>query len=257
MAVLSACRLRVVRLGRRRRPWTRPMLRERVSLGPAQPQRVCGSRLDHLAHGAHNPRAMAILASTVGRDSEIASINAFLGARRSGLGSVVIEGEAGAGKTTLWQEAVVAAQARSYRVLTCRPAEAETGIAFAGLLDLLGPVADEAAVAQLPRPQRDALDTALLRRSADVAVEPGAVAVAVCGVLRAVAQEGPVALAIDDLQWLDAPTSRALRFALRRLDVEPIVVLVTQRSGSAPYWLLDHPGTQRLRVLPLVSRVGK
>jgi len=200
---------------------------------------------------------MAILASTVGRDSEIASINAFLGARRSGLGSVVIEGEAGAGKTTLWQEAVVAAQARSYRVLTCRPAEAETGIAFAGLLDLLGPVADEAAVAQLPRPQRDALDTALLRRSADVAVEPGAVAVAVCGVLRAVAQEGPVALAIDDLQWLDAPTSRALRFALRRLDVEPIVVLVTQRSGSAPYWLLDHPGTQRLRVLPLVSRVGK
>jgi DNA-binding CsgD family transcriptional regulator len=211
---------------------------------------VGGSRLDHLAHDAHNPRAMAISASTVGRDSEIASINAFLGAPRSGLGSVVIEGEVGVGKTTLWQEAVDAAHARSYRVLACRPAEAETGIAFAGLLDLLGPVADE-AVAQLPRPQRDALDTALLRRSADVAIEPGAVAVAVCGALSAVAQAGPVALAIDDLQWLDAPTSRALRFALRRLDVEPIVVVVTQRSGSAPYWLLDHPRTQRLRVMPL------
>lgn len=193
---------------------------------------------------------MAILVSTVGRDSEIASINAFLDAPRPGLGSVVIEGEAGVGKTTLWQEAVDAAQARGYRVLACRPAEAETGIAFSGLIDLLGPVADQ-AVLHLPGPQRDALDTALLRGSAEVAVEPGAVAVAVCGALSIVASAGPLALAIDDLQWLDGPTGRALRFALRRLDVEPIVMLVTQRSGSRPYWLLDHERTQRLRVGPL------
>lgn len=189
-------------------------------------------------------------ASSVGRDSEIASISAFLDALRSGFGSVVIEGEIGVGKTMLWQEAVDAAQARSYRILVCRPAEAEVNIAFAGLVDLLGPVADE-AMAELPRPQAVALDMALLRRCADVDIEPGAVAVAVCGALRTLAGAGPLAVAIDDLHWLDGPTSRALRFALRRLDVEPVRVLVTQRPGSRPYWLLDHPRTQRLQLGPL------
>ena len=193
---------------------------------------------------------MAMSASTVGRDSEIASISAFLDVLGPEFGSVVIEGEIGVGKTVLWLEAVRAAKARSCRVLSCRPAEAEVDIAFAGLLDLLGPVADEAA-AELPPPQRDALDIALLRRCADVAVEPGAVAVAVAGALRALTRAGPLALAIDDLQWLDAATSWALRFALRRLDAEPIVVLVAQRAGSRPYWLIDHPRTQRLLLGPL------
>lgn len=193
---------------------------------------------------------MARSAITIGRDSEIASIDAFFASPTSELRSILVDGEIGVGKTTLWQHAVDAAQAHSYRVLACRPAEAEINIAFAGLLDLLGPVVDEAA-AELAPPQRDALDIALLRRSADVAVEPGAVAVAVVGALRALARGGSLALAIDDLQWLDAATSSALRFALRRLDADPIAVLVAQRAGARPYWLLDHPRTQRLRLGPL------
>ena len=80
--------------------------------------------------------------STVGRDSELTSISAFLDEPRSGLATLLIEGDIGIGKTTLWREAVHAARNGSYRVLVCRPAETEMSIGFAGLVDLLGAVAD-------------------------------------------------------------------------------------------------------------------
>ena len=187
---------------------------------------------------------------TVGRDSELASIGAFLDEPRAGLVTLLIEGDVGIGKSTLWQEAVRAARDRSYRVLICRPSETETSIGFAGLIDLLGSVADE-AVHELPEPQRKALDTALLRGPAEVPVEPGSVAVAVGGAFRALARAGPLAIAIDDVQWLDAPTRRAIGFALRRLDHEPIVVILTQRIGFVRDTFLDNPATVRLRVVPL------
>jgi DNA-binding CsgD family transcriptional regulator len=65
------------------------------------------------------------------------------------------------------------------------------------------------------------------------------------------ARRGPLAIAIDDSQWLDAPTRRALGFALRRLDAEPIVVIVARRMGLAHDGLVDFPGVVRLRVVPL------
>lgn len=185
----------------------------------------------------------------VGRDSELASIHAFLDEPRAGLAMLLIEGDVGIGKTTLWQESIRAARERTYRVLACRPAETETAIAFAGLIDLLGSVVDE-TTQDLPEPQRKALNTALLRGPAEAPVEPGAVAVAVTGTLRSLASAGRLALAIDDLQWLDMPTRRALEFALRRLDAEPIAVIVTQRIASAGH-TSGHPTTVRLRVTPL------
>jgi DNA-binding CsgD family transcriptional regulator len=193
---------------------------------------------------------MAASQSTVGRDTELASISAFLDEPRAGLATLLIEGDVGIGKTTLWQESVRAARERSYRVLACRPAETETAVAFAGLIDLLGSVVDE-ATAELPEPQREALDTALLRGSAETPVKPGAVAVAVTACLRSLARTRPLALAVDDLQWLDPPTRRALDFALRRLDAAPIAVLVTQRVGFSGHAVFDHPATVRLRVAPL------
>jgi DNA-binding CsgD family transcriptional regulator/tetratricopeptide (TPR) repeat protein len=187
---------------------------------------------------------------TVGRDAELASIDAFLDEPRAGLAALVIEGDMGIGKTTLWREAVRAAGDRSCRVLVTRPAETETTIGFAGLVDLLGQVADE-AVQELPEPQRVALDTALLRGLAEAPVARGAVAVAVAGALRALARAAPLVIAIDDAQWLDAPTRAALGFALRRLEGEPIAVVAAQRTGSPGARFLDQIATVQLRVLPL------
>jgi hypothetical protein len=75
---------------------------------------------------------------------------------------LVIEGEIGIGKTALWKHGLSAAANRSHRVLACRPIDAEAQLAYAALGDLLAEV-PEGALAELPGPQRHALEVALLR----------------------------------------------------------------------------------------------
>ena len=97
----------------------------------------------------------------IGRDAELALTEDFLDALAAGPSGLVIEGEAGAGKTTLWLAAVEEARERGYRVLETRPAEAEAGLPFAGLGDLVEGALDE-VLDELPEPQADALRVALL-----------------------------------------------------------------------------------------------
>jgi predicted ATPase len=193
---------------------------------------------------------MASAQSMVGRDSELASIGAFLDAVGGQTGALFIDGETGVGKSSLWRETVRAAEERGFLVLRCQPTESESDIGFAGLIDLLGPWVDEFP-AELPEPQRRALDAALMRGASDDVVGQGAVAVAVVAVLRELARSAPTLIAIDDPQWLDTPTSRAIGFALRRLEVEPIKVVVTGRAGSLAETLLRHLEITRLAVAPL------
>ena len=193
---------------------------------------------------------MASAQGTVGRDSELASIDAFLDSGGGPMTALLIEGEPGIGKSWLWREAVRVADARGYHVLACQPTEREAGIGFAGLIDLLGSWVDEAA-ADLPEPQRLALDAALARSPSETASGPGAVAVAVLGVLRRLARSAPTMVAIDDPQWLDAPTRQALGFALRRLDTEPMPVVLTRRTDGRPDALVEHLEVTRLAVPPL------
>jgi len=188
--------------------------------------------------------------STVGRDSELASIGAFLDTAGGHLTALLIEGEAGIGKSWLWRETVRAAEERGYRVLACQPTESEAGIGFAGLIDLLGSWVDESAD-DLPEPQRRALDAALMRSSSDAIVGQGAVAVALFSVLRKLARAAPTMVAIDDPQWLDVPTRQALGFALRRLHAEPIAVVVTRRTDWLADALPEHLPVTRLAVPPL------
>ena len=102
------------------------------------------------------------MSSVVGRESEIAVVEAFLAESDRGARALAILGEPGIGKTTLWDEAVRQARDRGAIVLEARPAESEARLSFSGLTDLLSPVAPE-RVAVLPGPQRRALDVALLR----------------------------------------------------------------------------------------------
>ncbi|HEX6676998.1 MAG TPA: AAA family ATPase, partial [Actinomycetes bacterium] len=175
----------------------------------------------------------------VGRGAELRLVEEFLDAAGSGPAGLLLEGEVGIGKTALWQRAVAAAGSRSYRVLTCRPAAAEAQLAYAALGDLLEAV-PEAALAELPGPQRRALEVALLR------AEPGerqplprAVALGLLGVLRALARGGPVLVAADDVQCLDHPTASALAFAVRRLEDERVGLLLAWRLEGAAAVPLD------------------
>jgi AAA ATPase domain len=104
--------------------------------------------------------------SGVGREREVAALTAFLDSVLSGPSALLIEGEPGIGKTTLWRDAVRQARDRGYRVLQARPAESEARLSFAALADIAGAACDEAG-ARLPAPQEHALAVALLRKSAD------------------------------------------------------------------------------------------
>ena len=102
----------------------------------------------------------------VGRESELAAFDTLLASARDEPAAVVIEGEPGIGKTSLWRECVGRAESRSWRVLRSWPAEAETKLSYAGLTDLLGPVADQ-ELAELVEVQRHALQVALVRVGTD------------------------------------------------------------------------------------------
>ena len=86
---------------------------------------------------------------------------------------------------------------------------------------------------QIPGPQREALEIALLLRPAGG--EPPAaraVGLAVLAALRGCLAEGPVLVAIDDVQWVDEASLEALTFALRRVPGGPLSLLVAARSGA-------------------------
>jgi DNA-binding CsgD family transcriptional regulator/tetratricopeptide (TPR) repeat protein len=185
--------------------------------------------------------------AVVGRDAELAAV------RDLPAGALVLSGGPGIGKTTLWEAGVEFARERGARVLAVRSSGAETGLAFAALIDLCDGV-DGQELAGLPPPQRAALEVALLRADpAGVAAEPHAIALGLRGLLRALAAASPVLVAVDDLQWLDEPSAKALVFATRRLEGDPVSFLLARRTGTVTDLerALERRGVEHLRIGPL------
>jgi DNA-binding CsgD family transcriptional regulator len=150
---------------------------------------------------------------------------------------MLVEGPAGIGKTALWRALVARAERAGWLVLACAPSESEVELPFAALADLLRPLA--ALVPDLPRPQRVAAEVVLLSSDTDEAVDERVIGAATRSLLEAaVAGAGPavagrpVLVAVDDAPWLDRPSERALRFALRRVAPPQLAVLVTGRTGE-------------------------
>src|SRR5688500_2380529 len=134
-----------------------------------------------------------------GRDEELRHVQLFVEAVPAGARALLITGEAGVGKTSLWQAALDQVRAAGMRSVAARPAEAETSFAYAALGDLLSPHPE--VLDDLPGPQARALEVAL--RVAERGEEPDqqAVALATLAALRALARAAPLAVAIDDVQW--------------------------------------------------------
>ena len=131
--------------------------------------------------------------------------------------AMFIAGDPGIGKTTLWLDAVGRAGERGFRVLTSRAVAAESVLAYTALADLLSDV-HESIWADLPAPQREGLDGALLRRRDDARnTDARAVSAAFLAVIDLLAAQGPVLIAIDDLQWIDTSSANVVSFAARRL----------------------------------------
>ncbi len=183
----------------------------------------------------------------LGRDRERAEIQRALERARAGTSATLaVVGEAGIGKTALLDHATECAV--GMRVLSARGIESEAQIPFASLLELLRPAL--AMLDRIPEPQAVALEGALaLRRGS--AQERFAVGAATLSLLAAYAEEGPVAVLVDDAHWLDRSSAQALLFAFRRLVADPIAVLIAVREGD--HSLLDGADLPTLHVAGLTS----
>jgi DNA-binding CsgD family transcriptional regulator len=164
----------------------------------------------------------------VGRREERATLEALLASAREGRsGVLVLQGEAGVGKSALLDDAM--ASADGYRVVRATGVQSEMELAFGALHQLCAPLLDR--LDGLPPPQRDALGAAF-GLSAGTAPERFLVGLATLSLLSATAEDGPLLCVVEDAHWLDRPSAQALAFVARRLLAEPVALLFATRQPS-------------------------
>src|SRR6476661_9801220 len=162
-------------------------------------------------------------------------------ARRGDGGVLVVHGDPGVGKTALLEWVV--ARGAQLQILRTVGVEGEMGLPFAALQQLCSPILDQAE--GLPDPQRDALSVAF-GLSDGQAPNPFLVGLAALGLLSEASEQRPLLCLVDDSQWLDRESARALTFVARRLLAEKIAfVFATRELGDAL------AGLPELRVEPL------
>ena len=159
-----------------------------------------------------------IPSALLGRGNECQVLDAVLAATREGdAQSICLHGEPGIGKTELLNYAVDAAG--DFTVLRTAGSEAEMELAYASLPDFLRP--GEIDLAQLPEPQRTALDVVFGRKTG-LAPDPMLVGLALLNVLSAMSAQRPVLCVVDDAQWLDSASAQVIGFTARHLSKDAI-----------------------------------
>jgi AAA ATPase-like protein len=171
------------------------------------------------------PSSLSSGGRLLGRDRERDVLDRLLGRARSRHGGVlVIHGEAGVGKTALLESAIEAE--RGFRIARTSGIEAEMELPFAAVQQLCSSVLE--LLERLPPPQQEALGVAF-GLSAGPAPNPFLVGLAVLGLLAEAAEECPLLAVVDDAQWLDQASTRAIAFVARRLLAERIALVLATR----------------------------
>jgi DNA-binding CsgD family transcriptional regulator len=188
-----------------------------------------------------NQSALARPAALLERDHEVERIRTALRAvgQRAG-GALVIEGAAGMGKSRLLEEARVRASDLGLRVVAARPTELEQGFPFGVVRQLF-----ERPLLEADAGERDRWLAGAAALAADVLTGeptptsggPGPAAGdsayawqhGLYWLASNLAADSPLALVVDDLQWCDAPSARALAFIARRLEGQPLALIVATR----------------------------
>src|SRR5918996_1670409 len=142
--------------------------------------------------------------------------------------ALVLRGEPGIGKSRLLSEAERTARERGMAVLSTVGVQSEARLPFAGLHQLLRPVRDRAS--ELRDVRRAALDAAF-GLTHEAAPERFRSAMAALDLVSDVAGDAPLLLVVEDAHWLDRPTADVLAFIARRIESDPILLLVAIRDG--------------------------
>ena len=171
------------------------------------------------------------------RSAELEELRALLDAAVAGDGRlIVLEGEAGIGKTRLLESARGLARERGMTVLSARGGELERDFGYGVVRQLF-----ERHVRALPEPQRAALFAGagahaggVLGFSGDTEApgEPAVIEHALYWVTLDLAASGPILLLVDDAHWADTASLRWLVYLARRLEGLPIAVAAGWRTGE-------------------------
>ena len=178
----------------------------------------------------------------LGREAELARLADVLERARGGNGgALVVRGEPGVGKSLLLAQ--TASTAEDFTLLSATGVQTESDLAFGALSALLRPVLG--AVEELPTAQAESLRAAVgLASRAQVEQLP--CHAAVVSLLAGVADERPVLVVADDLQWFDAASRDALLFAARRLASDAVAFVIAVRDGESEEPLVT--GLPELRI---------
>jgi DNA-binding CsgD family transcriptional regulator len=181
----------------------------------------------------------------LGRQRERAVLERLLDTARDGHGAVlVVHGDPGVGKTALLEYAIAADE--HFRIARTAGVEGEMELDYAALQQLCSPLL--ASTEHLPDPQRDALGVAF-GLNAGHAPSPFLVGLAVLGLLSDAAEQQPILCVVDDAQWLDDASTRALAFVARRVLAERVALVFATRQVDSSLARLPE-----LRVEPLGRR---
>ena len=178
-----------------------------------------------------------------GRERELARLYELVDGVHERGEVLLVGGEAGIGKSTLLAAATRHAETRGMQVLRTSGVHSEAALPFAGLHRLVLPVLD--TIEHLPSPQRTALMSALGMAEAPTP-DRFLIALAVLELLSDAAELTSMLIVVDDAQWLDRSSGDVLAFVARRIEHEPIVMLVASRDGGENYF--DGAGLPELRL---------
>jgi hypothetical protein len=164
----------------------------------------------------------------VGREEELTLVEALLTRGRERGDALLLYGEPGVGKSAIASAAVGRAQAAGATVLTTTGVPSAAELPYAALHQLLWPVND----------------------SGVEATDPFRTGLAVLGLLGDVAERAPVVVVAEDVHWIDEPTSEVLAFVARRIEADPIAMLITSRESIPRSLRGARVPTRRLAPLP-------
>ncbi|MBQ0910947.1 LuxR family transcriptional regulator [Streptomyces sp. RM99] len=166
----------------------------------------------------------------VGRETETAEIMRRLATDRCHSEVLILTGEPGAGKSVLLDLAADRARREGSRVLRAVGSESEAHLGFAGLHQMLRPVLGE--LDSLPARQHSALRAALGLSECTQAPDGMLVGLAVLTLVSELAEPAPLLVVIDDAQWIDRASLDVLSFVARRMDREPVTLLLGARAAA-------------------------
>jgi DNA-binding CsgD family transcriptional regulator len=172
------------------------------------------------ATGQYTPSARVF----VGRVPELRALDAALSAARAGEPQVVmVQGEAGIGKSSLILEFL--GRQRGFLAIAASGETAETLLPYG--------VVQQLAAGATARSPGVLAGLELLTDGPGPGVDPLAVGVELRALISSLQGTRAAAVVVEDLQWADLPSARALLFACRRLGADRALVILTCRPGAA------------------------